>query len=64
MIRDEENAEQIRQEHLEENDCFDSQVQIQDLGFYDHSKRKPDDGSAENTEDRLNEILGKGENQE
>ncbi|WP_313694177.1 hypothetical protein [Halorarum halobium] len=61
-IRDEEKAKKIREEHVEENDCFDSEVQIQDLGFYDHSKRKPDDGSAEEAEERLNEILGEGEN--
>lgn len=53
-LRDEERAEQIREEHVEENDCFDSQVQIQDLGFYDHSKRKPEDAD---TSERLEEML-------
>jgi len=62
-ITDEEKAEQIREEHVEENDCFDSQVQIQDLGFYDHSKRKPDDGTAAEAEERLKDILGEGDNQ-
>ena len=61
-ITDEDKAQEVKQDHLENSDCRDYEIQVQDIGFYDHSDRKPDDGSAEKAEEELNEILGEGEN--
>jgi hypothetical protein len=54
-VRESHLAKQIREKHAENHECMDYEIDIQDIGFYDHSSREPEDtGQAEKI---LNDIL-------
>jgi hypothetical protein len=55
-VRESHLAKRIRKEHAEHHDCANYEIEIKDIGFYDHSSREPEDtGKAQEI---LEEALG------